>query len=314
MPSPPQNGRLRDATSPRHIYHRLGTIRRMIQTAIACLLLCASFAFALPEGVTVTKDESSKIDGTSTYTITSPHQKGPNKVEVLLPAPLDPEKKYAYVICLPVNTGVAGPFGHPLIEAKKHDLANRHQVIIVAPAYDVEPWFGDHPTNPAPRQQQYVLDALIPAIEQELPVRKDPAGRFIVGFSKSGLGALGLILRNPTQFARIAAFDSFMGQPTDEQFNKWGLVASYGTRANFDKFDPMQLIDKAKADFKAADRRFVILAGGPGSRIGVDMLAQKLKDAQIPFTYILQTNAGHHWETGWLSMAIAGLNTPLPTK
>jgi hypothetical protein len=285
----------------------------MIRTIAIALLATITTAFALPEGVTIRKDESSRIAGTVTYTVAAPQQKAPNKVEVLLPSNLDPARRYAYVICLPVNTGIEPKFGHPLAEAIKHDLANRHQLIFVAPAYDVEPWFGDHPTAAAPRQQAYVTDALIPALEQALPIRGDAGGRFLVGFSKSGLGALGLMLRNPDQFARVAAFDSYMGQPTDEQFTKWGFAASYGTRENYDRFDPMLLASKAKDAFKGKpDRRFVILAGGPGSRIGVDMFVQKLKDEQIPFTYVLQTNAGHHWETGWLPLAVAGLQTPPP--
>ncbi len=284
----------------------------MIKEIIAATIACTSVVFALPDGVSISKDDKSNIEGTATYTVTAPQQASANKVEVLLPDNLDPTKKYSYVICLPVNTGTAAKFGHALKEAKKHDLANRYQVIFIVPAYDVEPWFGDHPTAPAPKQQAYVTDALIPAIESVLPVRTDAGGRFLVGFSKSGLGALGLMLRHPDQFARVAAFDSFMGQPTDEQFSKWGFAASYGTRENFDKFDPMLLADKAKDQFKGDDRRFVILAGGPGSRIGVDMFEQKLKDANIAHTYIFQSNAGHHWETGWLPLAIAGLNPPKP--
>jgi hypothetical protein len=287
----------------------------MIHRLCIALVLIASTAWALPEGVSIAKDESSRIPGTVTYTVTAPQQKSANKLEVLLPANLDPAKRYAYVICLPVNTGVEPKFGHPLAEAIKHDLANRHQIIVVAPAYDVEPWFGDHPTQPAPRQQAYVVDALIPALEETLPVRRDQAGRFVIGFSKSGLGALGLMFRHPAVFQRVAVFDSYMGQPTDEQFTKWGFAASYGTRENYDKFDPMILAGKLKEPFaKKPERRFVVLAGGPGSRIGVDMFVQKLKDEQIAFTYVLQTNAGHHWETGWLPLAIAGLETPTPVS
>jgi S-formylglutathione hydrolase FrmB len=286
----------------------------MLKTALLTLLAAAATALALPEGVTISKDEGTNIPGTVTYTVTAPQQKSANKVEVLTPDDMDATRAYAYVICLPVNTGTAPKFGHPLTEAMKHDLANRFDVIFVVPAYDVEPWFGDHPTDPAPRQQAYVTDALIPAIESVLPVRTDAAGRFLVGFSKSGLGALGLMLRHPDQFARVATFDSYMGQPTGEQFRTWGFAATYGTRDNFDKFDPMLLIDKAPDQFKGDDRRFVMLAGGPGYRLGVDNFVAKLKESNIAHTHIVLSNAGHHWQTGWLPVAVAALNPPASTE
>lgn len=283
----------------------------IIKTTLIAILACFAPAIALPDGVTISKDDASTIPGTITYTVTAPQQKSPNKVEVLTPDDMDATRQYAYVICLPVNTGTAPKFGHPLAEAKKHDLANRFGLIIVAPAYDVEPWFGDHPTAPAPRQQAYVTEALIPAIESVLPVRTDAGGRFLVGFSKSGLGALGLFIRHPDQFARVAVFDSFTGQPTEEQFRLWGFAASYGDRETYDKLEPIALIERNKDKLRTKDdRRFVVMAGGPGNRTGVDNLVAKLRETNIPYTYILQSTAGHHWETGWLPLAVAALNPP----
>lgn len=262
-------------------------------------------ALSPPPGVTFEKTAGEP--GLVTYTVTSPYQRGPNAVEVLLPDAFDPSgaTRYRVVYVLPVNTGTGGRWGHALLEIKRLNLHNRYAAIFVMPAYDTEPWFGDHPIDPTVRQQAYLTDAVIPLIDRTYPTA-DAAGRFLIGFSKSGWGGLSLFLRNPTLFEQVAVFDPFGGPMTDEMFTKWGIAASYGTRENLDRFDPHVLIERRGKEL-GPKRRIVLMAGGPGSRIGVDVLHAKLRDAKVPYTYVLGSDMAHDWTSGWLPLAVAGI-------
>jgi len=273
--------------------------------ALPGFLLLATVTLAEPM---IQRDATPANPGIPSWTVTSDYQNGPNKLEILAPDPIDPARKYPVVVMLPVNTGTWGNWGSSIVEVKKLNLHNAFQAICVAPAFDTEPWGGDHPTNPKVRQQAYILDVVLPFVEKEFPI--DPNQRHLIGFSKSGLGALSLFLRNPDRFAKVAVFDPFGRVDSQQIFNTWGITASYGNRENFDKFDPFLLIP-AKKDQLKKDRRITLIAGGPGTRRGVDNLRDLLADNGCSFTYSLISDAGHDWRTGWLPAAFTAL-LPLP--
>jgi S-formylglutathione hydrolase FrmB len=258
----------------------------------------------------IEKDAQSINAGIASYTVSSAYQKGPNALEVLLPDNFSRDKKYPVIYVLPVNTGTKGNWGSGIVEMQKANLHNIYNVICVAPAVDSEPWYGDNPDNPKVRQSAYVLDVVIPFIDREYPTIAEAKGRMVLGFSKSGLGAMSLFLRNLETFGKVAVFDAATGPASQEIFKTWGFAESYGTRENFDNYDPLLLLEKAAPILKGGSRRIVMMAGGPGSRLGVDMMVTHMQDGNIPFVYILGSNMGHSWNTGWLPIAAGALMCP----
>jgi len=61
-----------------------------------------------------------------------------------------------------------------IVEARRHDIHNRFNVICVSPEYDYTPWYGDHPTDLALAQESYLIKAVIPMIEERFPVIEGP--------------------------------------------------------------------------------------------------------------------------------------------
>jgi hypothetical protein len=108
----------------------------------------------------------------------------------------------------------------------------------------------------------------------------------------------------------VAIFDSFQGQPSQLQWNAWGFRDTYGTRDNFDKYDPLNLLSEEKEVLQKCPRRITILGGGPGSRVGVDFYHTKLQDFKIPYIYIQGSSMQHNWYSGWLPLAVAGMAYP----
>jgi hypothetical protein len=271
---------------------------------------CWTTAFA-EEAFDVTRDADAGVPGTESWSITSPFQEGTNKVEVLAPARLEPGRKYPAVYCLPVNEGTRGNWGHPLEEAKKHDLANRHQAFFVTPSFHLLPWYGDNPERPEVRQMSHLTRAVLPFVESRYPA--DPKARYAIGFSKSALGALGLFLNDLDGFRKVAVFENWWGVPNYEQWEKWGFAPCYGTRASFDAWNPQHLFDREKGRLSGGPPRVAVLLGGPGARIGVETLLCQLRDRKIPHVEIRDLSMGHTWTSGWLPLAAAALAPEAPT-
>ncbi len=258
----------------------------------------------------ITLDKQSVNPGIRSYTVVCDYQKQPNELEVLLPDDYSKDKRYPVVYMLPVNTGTTGQWGSSIVEAKKANLQNQYQMIFVAPAYDTVPWFGDNPLHPETRQNSYITDVVVPFIDKEFSTIKEAQGRCLIGFSKAGLGAWSLFLMHLDLFDQVAVFDSFLGPPTEEQWTKWGFIDTYGTRENYDHYDPLILLEKQKAILQNCPRRITLLGGGPGSRVGVDLYHTKLQDCKIPYIYIQGSYMEHNWYSGWLPLAVAGMAYP----
>jgi hypothetical protein len=261
----------------------------------------------LPLGTTVTIDSQPETPGVQSWSVSSAYQNGTNKIEYILPTNAEKGKLYPVVYILPVNAGTKGDWGHPLEVALKHDLATKFQAIIVCPAYNALPWFGDNPNDSKFRQSSYFTDVVIPLVESRLPALAEPRGRFLVGFSKSAHGVLGIFLRNTSQFAKIALFENYWGRPSTEQWENWGFASCYGTRQNYDAWDPQLLIDLHKNELIGGSTRIIVLSGGPKIRLGVQALVDQLRLRQIPIQYNVDDNWIHNWTCGWLPVAISSL-------
>ena len=280
----------------------------LLKLTFPCLLLFLQIVNGqtLPEGTHYKKDKSPDSTFLESWTVSSPYQEGENKVEVLLPDNPQKGKHYPVVYMLPVNEGIKTTYGHSLAEARLNNLQNKYQCIIVCPAFNILPWYGNNPNKQNVRQNQYVMDVVLPLIEKEYPTITDSSGRYLIGFSKSALGAFSLFFNNPHTFNRVAIFDNYFGKPSEEQWVKWGFEECYGTRTNFDTYDMPDLIKLKGEYFKLQPPRISIICGGPGLRIGVEELIMNLQNKNIPIT-VTRGDFGHTWKTGWMPFAFVGL-------
>lgn len=284
------------------------------------ILALFSFALALTcraqtrTAPTIKKDAEPVHPGTICYAVASDYQQGTNKLEVLLPDRMEAGKKYPVIYVLPVNVGTSGPWGSGIAELQKLDVANRYGVIVVAPAFDLDPWYGDtpkpdDPSKPWIRQQGYVLDVVIPFVDREFPTLATRDGRHLLTFSKGGFGGFGLLLRNPNVFAKAAVYDCADPVPSETIFQTWGMANVYGTLANFDQnFNLLRLLktEKVAKPLQGGPRRVVLMAGSLQYG-GVETIHRALQDSKIPYAYIVLPGMGHSWNAGWLGLAVQAL-------
>ena len=253
---------------------------------------------------TVSKDASPSVRGMESWSIVSPWQSGTNTVEVVVPSGFMQGRTYPVVYLLPVNAGTKGPWGHPLEEILKNGLADRYQAICVTPSFALLPWYGNNPDNPSVHQTEHLLKAVVPFVESRYPVN---GTNYLVGFSKSAIGALGLALEHPVKFSGVAVFENWYGEPDSLQWETWGFKECHGTREAYDFWDPGHLVTRHAVELAAKPARITVIGGGPGPRPGVDQLMDLLRQKNIPHLEIWERSMGHRWDSGWLPLAMASL-------
>jgi hypothetical protein len=264
----------------------------------AAFITLVSLAFATDEQL----KESPVVIGEHGFRIhevESSFQRGPTQIRVLVPEVIDPNRKYPAVYVLPVEAKNESRFGDGLLELKKQNLHNQFGFVAIAPTFSDLPWYADHPSDLQIRQETYFLNFVLPLVEKSYPVDARPAGRLLLGFSKSGYGAWSLLLRHPTLFGRAAAWDSplMLDRP-----GKFGTAPIFGDQTNFDRYRITELLRASSPALRGEPR--LVLTGYGNFRDDHVQLHALLDDLKISHKYRDGPHRKHDWHSGWLPEAV----------
>ncbi len=127
---------------------------------------------------------------------------GAGALEVLLPTH---GTRWPVLFVLPVEAAGEFYYGDGLALARALDLANRYGVIVAAPTFDTLPWYGSHVADPRIRHDAHLVHAVLPTLDACFPTT---TARYLLGFSKSGFGAVSLLARFPDVFTAAASWDA----------------------------------------------------------------------------------------------------------
>jgi len=142
------------------------------------------------------------------HTAETDYQNGTQEIHVLLPDNYSTGRLYRVLYVLPVEPGFQQRFGYALSVLQEMNAHNRYDIIMVQMGFEKEPWFGDHATDLRTRQASYLKDYVVPFIEERYSTLREPEGRLLFGFSKSGWGAFSLLLTYPDCFGYAASWDA----------------------------------------------------------------------------------------------------------
>ncbi|NLS92207.1 MAG: hypothetical protein GXX96_08515 [Planctomycetaceae bacterium] len=266
--------------------------------ALAVVLLCqAGLAFA--QSPAETAEAGKNADGFFVHSIRSEYQPGETSIRVLLPDRLQENRHYPVLYVLPVEAGNETRWGDGLVEVGKHDLANQYGLICVEPTFAQLPWYADHPTDPAIRQESYFVKTVVPLVDRLYPTQAEPEGRLLLGFSKSGWGGFSLLLRHPDTFGKAAAWDAplMMDRP-----GRYGSGPIFGSEENFVKYEVAALLRRDAAQFQESDR---LIHFGYGNFREHHQAAHRLmEELGIRQTYRDGPQREHSWHSGWLPEAV----------
>jgi S-formylglutathione hydrolase FrmB len=253
----------------------------------------------LAEEVTTISPATTDADGFLVHQIKSIHQAGPTELRMLLPDDLQPEERFPVVFVLPVEAGRKVHYGDGLTEVRKHDLHNKYRAIFAAPTFFHLPWYIDHATDPKLQQETYFIEDVVSFVLKNYPASEDRSGRLLLGFSKSGWGAVSLLLRHPDLFERAAAWDApFMMQ----QLGKYGTTPIFGSEAVLDEYE-LSIAIKKLAEPEQLDHRLIITGYG-GFRTEHEQFHALLEARGVEHIYRDGPKRKHDWHSGWVAEAV----------
>lgn len=267
------------------------------------LLMLSSLVYAEDKRI------RSEERGTWRHAVESRFQSGSTIVEVLLPEKFEHTKKYRVVYLLPVEPNEEVKFGDALQVVRKFGYHNKHDVIFVLPTFCVSPWYGNHASDAKNRQEDYFIKDVLPLVERTYPTMETAEGRLLLGFSKSGWGALSLILRNPSVFGYAASWDAPL-MMTEKQFGTWRTDEAFGTPESMALYLPSTLLREGSGPFKQKAR--IVVSGlnlfgtfadkkhpyeGPSHTEAFHSAADS---AGVLHIYEPALNADHAWVDAWM--------------
>jgi hypothetical protein len=233
----------------------------------------------------------------------SEYQPGKLWVDILTPEIVHTGSHLKVIYVLPVEPLDQHDYGDSLDVIQGLGLQNEYHVIFVAPTFGQMPWYADHPSDPLRRQESYFLHAVIPLVESRFPVLKEPSGRLLLGFSKSGWGAFSLLLRHPDIFGAATAWDAPQGRLTPDASDGWQMIDIFGNQENFDQYCVFNLL-REHGQFIGKDHRFVLLGYGKFQE-DVSATHALMTQLGIPHVYTNDHWYKHAWGTGWLPQAVS---------
>ncbi|MFD2202735.1 alpha/beta hydrolase [Shivajiella indica] len=137
------------------------------------------------------------------------------------------------------------------------NLSNQYGIIIVTPSVGPLSYYWDSPNQDSVRYETYMIQELIPFIDQKYKTLKMREGRAIAGLSMGGHGALMLSAKHPELFTAAGSMSGVMNidvglWKVEESYANsvnQRLEASIGTfnrEAPFSPFTVVGLVDRMK--------------------------------------------------------------------
>ena len=261
------------------------------KVTVILAFLCVWLAlptYAEATGLTVSNPQTDG-NGVIWYDATSSYNgPGSTTLRVLSPTNPAPGMPHRFIYVLPAIPGVdlQDEFGDGLEELLALNVHNDYNAHIIAPSFQVEPWYANHDSNPDRQYESFMVHDLVPWVQANLSVTGQEE-HWLIGFSKSGFGAVTLLFRNPTVFDAAAAWDFPADQPDTYDF---GMLDNYGTDTNFQNNYRLteDWIAARKEPFQTTERLwlsedYVTYYGIPTFRDEVLAFAERLSDNDVQY-------------------------------
>ena len=222
--------------------------------------------------------------------------------DVILPPDyeMSPTTRYPVLYLL---HGLTGHYTNWTAKTNLADYAARYRLIIVTPEGN-NSWYTDSATVPTDKYEGYILQELIPDVQQRYRTIEDRSGRAIAGLSMGGYGAIKFGLKSPGTFIFAASMSGAVAATTWNETNikdpgalrdsviaVFGPVGSETRKAN----DISQLLRDLPADKIPALPYLYLDCGTEDGLIDHNQqLAALLRERKIPHEY-RELPGVHNW-------------------
>lgn len=211
---------------------------------------------------------------------------------VITPNSYSSEKKYPVVYLLHGHSGNYTSWlnGAPQIE----ELAEQYQLIIVTPDGNFDSWYWDSPVDSSSKYETYMIQELIPFIDNQYSTITSREGRAITGLSMGGHGALYLGIRHQDIFGTAGSQSG--GVDINPFPENWNMKGYLGEKSAFpDRWKEFSVMGQLHL-LSRNQLPLVIHCGTGDFFYQVNLkLHEELTYLNIPHTFT--TNPGaHNWD------------------
>ena len=230
---------------------------------------------------------------------------GPNILRVLTPTNPAVGVAHNFLIVLPVEAGLGMSYGDGLGTLQALDAQDKYDLTIIEPSFAMDSWYANNATDANLQYETFMTQELVPLIKQNL----ETTGReqiWLIGFSKSGLGAQDLILKHPDLFTLAASWDFPADMSSDDEYGG-APAANYGTDANFQanyRLTP-SFLDVHKEPFTRNNR--IWIGGYWAFKNDISDYDALLTSEGIFHTTETLQEMAHRWDSGWVPVALDAL-------
>jgi hypothetical protein len=249
---------------------------------------------------------STDANGVQSYDVISANNGyGPQVLRILSPTQPAAGVAHNFIFALPVEARLGTDFGDGLVTLEQLDAQDQYNLTIVAPSFNFDPWFADSAIDPNIQYETFMATELEPWVAQNLSTTGTEQ-RWLIGFSKSGIGGQDLILKHPNLFTLAASWDF----PADmSSYNQFGAdsAAGYGTDANFQSNYRLSstFLNAYEAPFLGANR--IWIGGYDLYQTDVSDYDTLLTAEGMAHSTETPTLMDHDWNSGWVPLALTAL-------
>jgi hypothetical protein len=244
-------------------------------------------------------------NGVESYSMSSSYDGyGPHVMRVLRPDNPTPGMAHHFLFVLPVTAEGDDNFGNGMDTVRALNAQNDYNVTIIEPSFPIPPWYADNPLDPNFRFESFMALELQPWVKAHLAVTGNEKN-WLLGFSKSGVGGLALILKHPDLFTVAAVWDF----PADmDTYTDFAADLNYGTEANFQNNYRLtsDFVSARMTSFLANTR--IWISGYNAFQTDVSDFGSLLTSLGIQFQAAPGVLQRHRWDGGWVPAALAALS------
>ncbi|HVF22512.1 MAG TPA: alpha/beta hydrolase-fold protein, partial [Pyrinomonadaceae bacterium] len=215
------------------------TLKRFAGIAAVCVVLCTSVA--VHARVDTVRLQSKLVNATLPY-------------NVILPPDYDTGRPTRYPVLYLLH-GLTGHYSDWLAKTNVAHYAAQYRIIIVMPEGN-DGWYIDSATSATDKYESYILQELLPDVQQRYRTIEARYARAIAGLSMGGYGAIKFGLKSPQTFVFAASTSGAFG------VTRWAekdIPPSW--------LKSLQAYGSADSDTRQANDLFEIIRKYPAARI-----------------------------------------------
>jgi hypothetical protein len=245
------------------------------------------------------------VNGVALYNFTSADDGyGPHVLRVLAPTHPAAGVPHNFLYVLPVDSELGTTYGDGLDTLRSLDAQDQYNLTIIEPSFAFAPWYADNALEPNVHYETFMTKDLVPWVTQNLATTAQEKN-WLIGFSRSGLGAADLLLRHPDLFSVGASWDF----PADmSAYNQYAASSGYGTDANFQANYRLttSFVNAYKTPFLTTNRIWI----GGYNAFQTDMSDYDTLLTSVGIQHATETPQlmSHRWDSGWMPMAVSALS------